>query len=315
MHIFLTGASGFIGKNLLNGLLNAGYRVTAVIRPDSSHKNLLPKESKQLHYEFGYFYDPTFLQTLQAQFDAVIHVAAVRGAGRADPKQYRLVNVQGTRILCEFALKQHIPRFLYVSTVGVLGTIPQHLPAKAQDSPRPDNIYHQTKWQAEEFIRGIPKHALKTLILRPTITYGAYDDGFIPHVIRLIKNKRLILPRNPVLVHLLSVKSLTRLINQILALDLFNGKTYTVADRDPVALQAIADLVQSHIGGGYHRVPEFIFKAGRMIFSLLGRADLHTGLQLISQSWYYDITPLQNDFLFEPLETLNELPEIMATFV
>ncbi len=314
MHVFLTGATGFIGGNLLKGLLDVGHTVTAVVRPDTPRKAFLPDESQRLRYVLGDFYDNRLLKTISGRFDVLIHTAAIRGAGKGERDLYEAVNVEGTRALTEFALKNEIPRFLYLSTVGVLGTIPEHLPAQAQDPPRPDNTYHRSKWEAEKIVHAIPEHALNTLILRPTITYGTNDNGFIPRLMAFVKKKRLILPSEPVRIHLLYVGSLVRLINQILALDLFNNGTYLVADREAVLLQTIADLARGFVGGGYRQLPRFFFDAGDMLFSLLGRADLRTAIQLISQSWYYDITPLQKDFLYEPVDTLETIPEIMAAF-
>ena len=311
MNIFLTGATGFIGANLLEGLLNVGHRVTAIVRPNSPNKNLLSPASDRLQYLFGLFYDKAFLDTIDKNFDVVIHTAAIRGAGKGNEHHYYSVNVEGTRALINFAKRKQIPRFLYLSTVGVLGTIPKNLPAKVDDPPAPDGPYHRTKWEAENLVRESADDNMRTLILRPTITYGPYDNGFLPKLIHFVEHKRLILPKNEVKIHLLSVKNLVRLITQILALEYFNGQTYQIADDQPVELHRLADLIKEIRGGGYFCVNPFYFKAASNVFSFLKRADLKTSLLLLSQSWYYDIEPLKKELFYEPLDTLSEIEKML----
>jgi hypothetical protein len=107
------------------------------------------------------------------------------------------------------------------------------------------------------------------------------------------------------------VQSLVRLVNQILALDFFNHRTYLVADARPVQLQRLADLIVQETGGRYRQLSSFYFKTGERVFALLGRSDLKTSLQLLSQSWYYDISPVKNELFFEPVDTLRKIPQVI----
>ncbi len=307
MHILLTGATGFIGKNLLQALLNAGYEVTALVRPETFRTKHQPPESEKLHYVYGLFYDPDVLNAIDASLDAVVHLAAIRGAGKAKKEDYRRVNIQGTRQIIDFALDKGISRFLYLSTVGVLGTIPNPLPGKPENTPAPDGKYHFSKWRAEEIVRKAAPHCLRKLILRPTIVYGKYDNGFIPRMIHFIKKGRLLLPDRKVFIHLLSVNSLVHLIVKILALDAFNGRIYHVADKNPVEIHKLADVIVQKVGGSYRQMPACFFKAGAKFFSAVGRCDLKTSVLLLSQSWHYDISQTMNDLLFEPADTLKEI--------
>lgn len=310
MHILLTGSTGFIGKNVLQAFLNAGYEVTALVRPETLRTNQ-PDKNPRLHYVSGLFYDPDVLSAIEGHLDAVVHMAAIRGAGKAKKEDYRRVNIEGTRALLDFALSKKIPRFLYLSTVGVLGTIPVELPAAPNHTPAPDGPYHLSKWEGEKRVRQAHDGRLRTLVLRPTITYGPGDTGFIPRMIRFVQKKRLFLPKANVNIHLLSVQRLARLIVQVLALDLFNGGVYHVADRQPVEIHALADLIARYAGGGYRTMPRSFFAWAARFFTLLGRADLTTGVRLLSESWYYDISQTVEDLLYEPGETFAHLKTLL----
>ena len=307
MHVLLTGATGFIGRHILNGLLNSGHNVIAPIRPQSIATDRQPQESDRLHYVLGSFFDPDVLNSIEDHIDTVIHVAAIRGAGQAKKQDYERVNVDGAEKLINFSIKNKIPRFLYVSTVGVLGTIPDQLPAGPDQPFAPDGEYHLSKWKAEKIVQQAESRDLHTLILRPTITYGQGDNGFIPRMIRFIQKGLLVLPNKDVLIHLLSVNCLARLINQILALNLFNGRTYHVADQYPIEIHELAVAIAQKTGGRFRNVPSFFFEAGAKFFSAIGRNDLKTSLLLLSKSWYYNIDRTVKDLLFEPCDTLAQI--------
>ncbi len=309
--ILLTGASGFIGRHLLKGLLDEGHTVFAPVRQGSEQKIESLSKSDRLIIVPGSFNEAKILDSIKSKIDVIIHVAAIRGAGKAQKQEYYRINAEGTRALVDFSLKRAIPRFLYLSTVGVSGTIPQQLPAKRDDPVAPDGEYHQSKWEAEKIVNSAPRDVLKKLILRPTITYGECDDGFVPRLVELIKQGKLFLPRNELLIHLLDVRALVKLILQILKEDRFNDNTYIVADSDPVELHQLSDLIMKLAEGRYYRLPEFVFTAGSTVFSLLGRVDLKTSLLLISKSWYYDIRPTINDLNYEPVNTLSRIIEYL----
>ncbi|NOX87882.1 MAG: NAD-dependent epimerase/dehydratase family protein [Calditrichaeota bacterium] len=309
--VLLTGASGFIGRHLLKGLLDEGHTVFAPVREGAEQKIESLAKSDRLIVIEGSFNETKILNSIKSKIDVIIHAAAIRGAGKARKQEYYRINTEGTRTLVDFSLRRAIPRFLYLSTVGVSGTIPQQLPAKRDDPVAPDGEYHQSKWEAEKIVNNAPRDVLKKLILRPTITYGEGDDGFVPRLVGLIKQGKLFLPRKELFIHLLDVRALVRLIVQILKEDRFNDRTYIVADSEPVELHQLSDLIVKRAQGRYYRLPEFVFAAGSMVFSLLGRVDLKTSLLLIGKSWYYDIRPTINDLNYEPVNTLTRITEYL----
>lgn len=310
MHILLTGASGFIGSHILTALLRAGHSVTIPVRKESIQKLLHQPSTPQLQLIKGEFWEPRrWMEQLKKPVDAILHFAALRGEGKAKPAVYQRVNVEGTANLLALGQQLNIPRFLYCSSVGVLGTIPKIQPA-APDLPyAADGLYHQTKMQSELLVRQAAANHLKTLILRPTIAYGHGDDGFLPRLQGMVQRGYFPLCRSESQVHLLDVHSFAALVGQVLGKDIFNNATYHVADAQPVGLAELTKLITQFTNGRFLLLPSFMFRFGKLLAAITGQSGLKTSLQLISDDWTYDISKTIEDLHYEPHNTMEVLSE------
>ncbi len=318
--ILLTGASGFIGRNIAGHLLQSGHEIIAPLRPGALDK--IPELASHAMFsaETGLFYEDKLLAQLSDKpIECIIHLAAIRGAGSGGEALYREVNIAGTQKLLEFARANHVRYFLYVSTVGVHGTIPEPQPATAGQPANPDNAYHRSKWQGEELVRRFQNPALRTVILRPTITYGPYDDGFLPKLIRMTLQGNFFFPLKDIYLHLLNVKALAQLIENIINKKLFTGDAYIVADQRPLLLKDLVDQIYQ-IGftknyPKYRQLPTIAFDTGTFMSKILGLNGLHTSLQLITRSWMYDIEKTKNDLDFNPFNTIETINDVIGKHI
>lgn len=315
-NILLTGASGFIGNHICHKLLDNGYQVFAPVRKESVNKLQNLWRYKGLHLIEGAFYDVHRLeQEINAPLYSVVHLASIRGAGKGSGDEYRRINVHGTEALLDFAGKLKIPQFIYISSVGVLGTIPQHQPAGPSDSANPDNDYHETKFQAEQLVRTCRSDNVRTLILRPTITYGPGDNGFIPRLVQMVRDHKFVMPEYEVYIHLLNVLSFADFVVEIIGRDVLNGQIYHVADESPVSLHALVDLIailsKETKFSGFRKWPGLFFRAAEKMIRLAGMTGLLTSLQLISHSWTYDISKTVRDLKFQPVRTMDTITDII----
>jgi len=310
--VLITGVSGFIGSHIAKKFLDMDFQVIAPIRPQSMWKVDELKKNGNFKAISGDFYDRTVLGQINQGIDAVLHFASIRGEG-SDKKLYHRINIEGTRDILEFTRSAKIPRFIYCSSVGVLGTIPRNQPAVAGDDGVPDNLYHNSKWQSEQLVNTYHNAQLNTCILRPTISYGLGDDGFIPRLIDLVRSNRFLLTSREVYIHLLDVHAFAVLVFNIINSALINGKTYIVADRSPVLLKEVVDLVtlNSGKGAGYFKVPAFALDAGETLLKMLGQKRLHTSIQLINRNWMYKIDETVKDFSYQASDTITELKKYL----
>ncbi len=265
----------------------------------------------------GNFYERKTLEKLNNHIDCIIHCAAIRGETGQSQSEYDCINVAGTEELLKFAQEENIPRFIFISTVGVLGTIPRSQPASYLDPPAPDSKYHHSKWLAEQLVRNYHNENLRTIILRPTITYGTGDDGFTDKLIYMVKKNRFILPKSDILIHLLSIEGFSNLLIDILSRDIFNGNSYIIADREPVSLKKLVNLISLHHNNRNYPVylawPAGIFYVAKLFFRIFNSKQYLTSLKLISENWRYDIEQTITDLNYVPSSTINEIPKYLES--
>lgn len=173
MHIVLTGASGFVGRCLLNKLLEAEHKVTAVLRRQVDGVD--PRTSVQVIDDFARSLN---WGTLLNGQEIAVHCAArvhVMDEMSSDPlTEFRQVNVKGTLNLARQAAAAGVRRFIFISSIKVNGegTTPNH-PYKADDDSAPLDPYGVSKMEAELGLRALAAETgMEVVIIRPVLVYG-----------------------------------------------------------------------------------------------------------------------------------------------
>ena len=118
MKAFVTGASGFIGSNLVHELVAQGHRVKALLRPNSDERGLAGVEFERVT---GDVLDRKLLEREMEGCDWCFHVAASYHLWLRDYTPMYAANVDGTRNVLEAAGKAGCQRIVYTSTVGCIG--------------------------------------------------------------------------------------------------------------------------------------------------------------------------------------------------
>jgi dihydroflavonol-4-reductase len=113
--VFVTGASGFVGCNLIRELVARGIGVRALVRAAADLSNLQGLDVELVH---GGLLDPGDFSDAMAGCDACFHVAAAYS--HPDRSELYRTNVQGTEAVIGTAVEQGVPAIVYVSTMGTL---------------------------------------------------------------------------------------------------------------------------------------------------------------------------------------------------
>src|SRR5579862_1687302 len=118
MKCFVTGASGFIGANLVHQLAARGHQIKVLVRPKSDLRGLQDAEFETVEGDVN---QAELLQVAMRGCDWCFHAAASYHLWLADYKPMYAANVEGTRTVLEAAAAAGCKRIVYTSTVGCIG--------------------------------------------------------------------------------------------------------------------------------------------------------------------------------------------------
>lgn len=172
---FVTGATGFVGRHLVEELCRLGWEVTAFCLP-TDHREVLPPVAR---VAVGDITDVDSLRAgLPARSDVVFHLAANTSTWpRRASRQYR-DNVTGTANVAAVAIEKSAGRLVYTSSISAFGYQPGRLIDETTTSTvhlRGDQ-YGRTKFAAEQHLKRLAvERGLPVVILNPVNVLGPYD--------------------------------------------------------------------------------------------------------------------------------------------
>jgi len=174
VRILITGATGFIGRHLVERLAPA-HEVYALVR------RLPASPTANVHYLCQDLAQPLDHQQLPQHLDAIIHQATVIDTDAVDDATPFLVNVVGTWRLLAYAVVAGVRTFVHASTGGIYGCSPQ--PLCESDPPNPMDLYSLTKAQAELAVQAAAG-AFHKVVLRYFFPYGVGTPNPIPSYVQ-----------------------------------------------------------------------------------------------------------------------------------
>ena len=255
MKILVTGATGFIGKQLSEFLTNTGHEVRCTARKHTSGVSAL-RELITCDLETA-----DSLDHLTSGCDAIVHLAGRAHVMSDNPATseslYISANVDVTRRLAQSASRTGVKRMILMSSVKVNGeSTTIDTPFTPQDIPNPQDPYGSSKTQAEQSLWEVAStSALEGVVIRPPLVYGPGVRANFASLIGII-NRGIPLPLGSI--HnkrsFVSIDNLIDCIATALQSPNAGGQTFLVSDGHDLSTP---ELIRS-IASALHKSPMLI---------------------------------------------------------
>lgn len=227
--VFVTGATGFVGRSVIHALRTEGYSVRCLVRR-GSEPDL--RGFGGIERVEGDVLVPGTLEAAITGCDTAIHLV---GIIREQPRRgvtFERVHVEGTANVLAASTAAGVRRFLHMSALGT----------RASARSR----YHRTKWAAEEAVRA---SGLAWTIFRPSVIYGR-GDGFVSMLAGMINR----LPIVPVIgdgrqrLQPVPVEQVAEAFARAVELPVTVKQIVEVAGPDAVSMLELLDLIGAPLG-------------------------------------------------------------------
>jgi nucleoside-diphosphate-sugar epimerase len=185
MQVFVTGGSGFLGRNLIRALVARGDAVRALARSEAAAMAVRALGAEPLRADL---LDRLGLETGMEGCAVVFHAAAT--VEEWGPQSlFERVNVEGTRVALAAARAAGVGRFVHVGTEAVfadggpMAGLDEHSLLPAKPLPR----YPATKAAAERLVRAADAPGFTTVVCRPRMIWGGDDSSVLPKLIAAVR--------------------------------------------------------------------------------------------------------------------------------
>ena len=243
--VLVTGATGFLGKYLVEELINNGYEVVAQGRKENI-LNMLKEQYKVDILKCSL----DSIQNIDMKVDYVIHAAALSTVW-GKWKDFYSSNVIGTENVIKFCLQNNVKRLVYVSSPSVYSAKSDRFNIKEEDYDKKNklNYYIKSKILAEDLINRIENKELEKVIIRPRGLFGIGDTSLIPRLINA--NRKIGMPlfndgKN--VVDVTCVENVAYSLRLAMESDKANGKTYNITNGEPTEFKKILDMLFEELG-------------------------------------------------------------------
>ncbi len=326
MKALVTGGGGFIGRHVVDRLLQRGDTVTVFAR--GAYPEIEARGARLIQGDLQSAGDVSAACTGQ---DAVFHVAAKAGVWGSFNSYYG-PNVTGTRNVIEGCRRQDVSRLVFTSSPSVVFDNRHHRGAD-ESLPYPErfeNPYSETKAMAERMVLEADSQTLRTVALRPHLVFGPGDPHLLPRIIAKARAHRLVqvgggenrvdltFVEDAARAHLLAADALQRGVL---------GRAYFISQDAPVSLWGwIRELLDALGVAGPRRSvsPAAARRTGAVLETLHRLLRLPGEPRLtrfvasqLALDHYYDISRAKRDLDYTPQHSMTDalertLPDLKA---
>lgn len=296
LSILVTGASGFIGRDLVRRLVTAGHRVRAAARDPSGLGGPAIEPVAMGDLAAGIDWSP-----LVAGVSHVVHLAGLAHSTATIPEPtYRRINAVATAELGAAARSAGVHRVILVSSVRAQTGPSAAYVLTERTPPVPTDAYGSSKLEAEQALATVLAEGTTDWVaLRPVVLYGPGVKGNVRTLARLA-GTGLPLPLGALTGRrsLLGLDNFAGAIGHVLTSEEVSRRTFLLADPEPLTVAALVAAMRR----GRGRTPRLLWLPEEVLRLAAALAGQSAALERMTGDLVVDTTALQSTG-WRPLET------------
>jgi nucleoside-diphosphate-sugar epimerase len=317
MNLVVTGASGFIGRQLCWDLSAVGHSGVAVSRQPIG--SLPPRWSWVERRSLLPDWQPA------ERVDAVVHLEVkhhVPSPGMSDCAEFVMVNVEGTEEWLRWCAEREIRRFVYFSSIKAVGA--SDLSQDESAVSEPSAPYGQSKREGERRVqRWAESGARSALILRPAVVYGPGTTANIFAMVRAIDRGRFFLAgENANVKSLVAIRNVTGAVVHLLPQMAAGCEVYHLVDRSSHSVREIAGIIARLLGrsASPRTLPLPVLRLAASVGDLFARAGIEvlpissSRLKALIETTHFSADKLRASGFVHPQTTEEGLAELVQWY-
>ena len=310
--VLITGATGFIGKYIVEQALENDYEVFLALRKQSHIPSIDGLSFRKISMNFSSQSSIASSLPSNIVFDTVVHNAGVKAC--SNKEDFYKYNTELTQNLCHALREKKALRgkFIYMSSLAALGAGDEKSLGDLTEikEEKPISHYGRSKLWAE---KEVLKSGLDHIILRPTAVYGKGTSDY-KYLIKLIKKGLAVYTAKPhqklSFVHAADVAKSVFMVDRIAN----ENQVFNVSDGVEYTLQSVHQTIADALGVKIKfkvRVPFFMVK-GMVLFNHYLKIEnaldsVDKAREVTALNWKCSAQKLKDEIGFKASHLLKEI--------
>ncbi|ULA64041.1 MAG: Putative NAD-dependent epimerase/dehydratase [Nitrospira sp.] len=276
MAILVTGATGFIGRHLVERLVAAGEQVRALVRPSAPAAWLDTLGVEVLRGDIG---DAGAVERAADKRKIVFHLAAkTESVGLLSKHDVQMANIRGAENVTRAALRAGIERLVFCSSVAVYGRIVPHRLIEESTATDPDSPYGESKVLGERVVLSAwQRDGLPVVVARISTVWGPGTTSWLGLFQSIAAGRFRLIGEGANYHHIADVSDIVKGLCLCGFVKGVEGRTYILSGSEPVQLKRLIEMIgeevnRSRFPTNLPAAPLHIYRAlDRMAVALIGR--------------------------------------------
>lgn len=276
MNVLVTGATGFIGRHLVERLTNEGHHVRAFVRPKTDSTWLDPFGVEVVRGDLG---DASAVERAAGKRRIIYHLAATtESTGLLSRRDVQVANIQGAENVALAAVRAGVDRLVFCSSVAVYGRIAKDHLIDEHTETNPDSPYGESKVLGEQVVLSARRHdGLPVVVARISTVWGPGTTSWLGLFRSIASGHFRLIGKGTNYHHIADVSDVVEGLLLCGSVKGIEGRTYILAGSESVQLRGLVEMIGEEVGvtcftANFPAAPLHVYRAlDRMAVALIGR--------------------------------------------